>query len=101
MEKSHYENEIDRLIIAAKELEEKEQIGYDTAVFLDKEAKKLENCIEDPNTTEEEKEIAINKLNVLFGRIKSEIEHSSDNDEEALQIEKELVALVERGYCNE
>ena len=69
MEKSHYENEIDRLIIAVKELEEKE--------------------------------IAINKLNVLFGRIKSEIEHSSDNDEEALQIEKELVALVERGYCNE
>lgn len=101
MEKSHYGQEIDRLIIAAKELEEKEQIGYDTAIFLDQEAKKLEECIEDLNTTETERENVINKLNVLFGRIRSEIEHSSDNDDESLRIEKELLALTERGHCSE
>jgi hypothetical protein len=98
MEKTQYDKEINRLIDEAIQLEEKEQIGYDTAVFLDTEAKKLEEIIENPDTEEKEREIAITKLNILFGKIKNEMNHSNDNDCISLRIESELLALTTEGY---
>ena len=101
MKKSDYEQAVNRLTNEAKDLEEKEQIGYDTAIFLGKEMKKLDECIENPNASEEEKEIATNKRTILEKRMKYEIKHSSNNDDEASRIERELLSLIKNGYCNE
>ena len=42
MNKIEFEKEADRLCKAAERLIESEQLGYDTAIFLNNEAKKLE-----------------------------------------------------------
>ena len=101
MNKLDYEQAINRLTNEARDLEEKEQIGYDTAIFLDKEVKKLEEILYHPNIGNSEKEIAANKLTILQKRIKYEIDHASTNDGEASRIERELVSLITKGYCNE
>ena len=97
MEKSQYEKEINRLISEAEAYKEKEQIGYDTSLFLEKERQKLTE-IADNATNTEEKEDAINKLESLLGKIKYELNHAEDNDNEALRIENELILLLSNGY---
>jgi len=97
MEKSQYEKEINRLISEAEAYKEKEQIGYDTSLFLEKERQKLTE-IADNATNTEEKEDAINKLESLLGKIQYELNHAEDNDNEALRIENELILLLSNGY---
>lgn len=98
MEKSQYENEINRLICAAEEYKDKEQIAYDTSIFLEKERQKLTKIIDNAESTDEEVEDAINKLNSLLGKIRYELNHANDNDNEALKIENELILLISNGY---
>jgi hypothetical protein len=98
MEKSQYEKEINRLICEAEEYKEKEQIAYDTSIFLEKERQKLTQIIDNAGSTDEEKEDAINKLSSLLGKIQYELNHAEDNDGEALKIENELILLISNGY---
>jgi hypothetical protein len=98
MEKSQYEKEINRLISEAESYKEKEQIAYDTSLFLEKERQKLTKIIDNTETTDEEKEDAINKLKSLLGKIQFELNHADDNDVEALKIENELILLISNGY---
>ena len=101
MEKIQYEKEIDVLTNELKLYEEKEQIAYDTSVFLEKERQKLTKRLETPETTDEEKKDAIDKLGSLLGKIKYELNHISDNDDEILKIENKLILLISNGYNEE
>lgn len=96
MEKLHYDQEINRLFEEVKRLEKDEQLGYDTAVFLDKESKKLESIIINENLPDDEREDASKKLEILQNKILSEIKHMTNNDVEMLRIESELQELIKK-----
>ena len=98
MDKLQYDQKVDKLINEANRLVKQETIGYETAIFLDKEATKLEMIILNDNSSDEEKESASEKLEILYSRIKYEMSHSGDNDNETKRIENELKLLTEEGY---
>ena len=98
MNKTEYDLELDRLWVAAGKLVESEQIGYDTAIFLDKESKKLESIINDKESSESEIEDAIKKLVTLQKRVLSEMNHVKDNDIAMSIVEQELTEVIAKGY---
>lgn len=71
--------DIDRFLKKATALKEKSQLDLDTAEFLDKEAIKLENIVDNPNTLPEDKEAAMVKLEVLHKRILMELNENTNS----------------------
>jgi len=96
MEKSHYNKEINRLLKEATKIREKTQLDYDTAIFLDNEAIQLEKIIDCVNSTKEQVEDAMKKLEALYKRIENELGHTHDDDAALLQIENELFILNDK-----
>ena len=93
MEKSTYDREINRLIAETQKLTEKSQLDLDTSNFLDNEALKLEEIIENPNSTREQIEESVIKLEALYNRIEREMAATITHDLKMNQIEKELNIL--------
>lgn len=96
MEKSHYDREVNRLLEQVTKITEKTQLDYDTAMFLDKEAVQLEQIIDCVNSTREQIEDAMKKLEALYKRIENELDHTHDDDAALLQIENELLILNDK-----
>lgn len=96
MEKSHYDKEIDRLLGEATKIQEKAQLDYDTAIFLDNEAIQLEKVVDCVNSTKEQIEDAMKKLETLYKRIENELGHAHDDDMALLKIENELLILNDK-----
>lgn len=93
MEKSNYNKELNRLIAEANQIEEKSKLDLDTIKFLDKEALKLEEIIDSPNSTSQQIKDAVIKLETLYKRIEREMGDVPFNDVDIDRIEKELKNL--------
>jgi hypothetical protein len=89
MEKSQ-QKEFNRILKKAEVLEQKAQLDFDTALFLDNEVTKLEAILDNPETSPEGKELAMVKLNALHKRILLELNEESDSVE---LLEKEMNAF--------
>lgn len=93
MEKPNdYEQELNKLLIEALKLEEKATLDLKTAKFLDKQAKKLEKIIKNVSSTKGETEDAIEKLKILHGRIRREL---NENDSTMTRVEKEIIDIIQ------
>lgn len=93
MEKPTYDKEMNRLITEAQNLVEKSRLDLDTAKFLDNEALKLEEIIDDTNSTREQLEESVAKLDALYNRIEREMVEAIGHDKRVDEIEKELNLL--------
>ena len=100
MDKTQYDKETSRILTEAIKLKQKAILDLDTAIFFDEEAKKLENIIDDPNSTEDQIDDAMVKLVRLNARIQVELR---ETDDEAIRIERELLVLnnkaIIEGLC--
>ena len=90
MEKTQYDKETSRILTEAIKLKEKARLDLDTAIFFEEEEKKLENILDDSDSTEDQVDDALVKLVGLNARIQVELR---DTDDEALRIERELLVL--------
>ena len=91
----NFDNELGKLLAQAEKVEEKAKLDYETAIFLDNQAKKLEMIIDHPSTSDEQKEDAMKKLEILYGRIQRELKESNS---EMKQIESQLLALFKKRW---
>jgi hypothetical protein len=90
MEKSHYNKEANRLSNEAEKLREKAELDLATAEFFNAESQKLEMVLDNEESTDDQIDDALIKLEALYNRIQIEL---NESDEESIRIERELLVL--------